>query len=136
MTDKLSLKDLLYDPNHEKELKILGKGNFSVVYLVRDKREGKKYALKKVKRSNNKVKEKEIKKEVKIMSKLNHPNILKCYGYEKDDSFHYLILKYVSRGTIADQLPKIFQFSEDEKIEIFRQICKGVNHLHKKKVTH
>lgn len=48
MSKRIKLENLDYSNKREESLKIIGLGQFSILYLVQDKLNGKKYVLKKV----------------------------------------------------------------------------------------
>ncbi len=48
--------------------------------------------------------ESSLKKEIIILSKLDHPNILKIYEYYKDYTNYYIITEYVNSGELFDIL--------------------------------
>lgn len=63
-------------------IEILGEGSFGTVYLITDSK-GKKYALKKV--QVNPFKVDEALKEIEVMNKLKHPNLINVYGSYYDN---------------------------------------------------
>ena len=66
----------------------LGIGSFGTVYLVAHKKTKAQYALKVIdKNLQDNIEEKDsFCREVEIMYKLNHPNIVKLYGHFEDDN--------------------------------------------------
>jgi NIMA (never in mitosis gene a)-related kinase len=57
--------------------KLLGKGSFGSVYLVRHRREGVRYVIKKVSLSKATKEERDAaRREAKVLSALKHPNIV------------------------------------------------------------
>ena len=48
----------------------------------------------------------QILREIKIQSYLDHPNILKLYGYFDDEEKIYLILEYAAWGELYSSLKK------------------------------
>ena len=65
-------------------------------------------ALKAIKKSyinENKMKN-QIKNEIKIQSFLNHPNILKLYGFFESNDKIYLILEFANEGELYRVLKK------------------------------
>lgn len=86
----------------------LGKGKFGNVYLAREKATNYIVALKilnkmEVQRLNG---EKLIVREIKIHSFVDHPNIIKLYGFFHDDQNIYLILEYAPDGEVYTELKK------------------------------
>jgi aurora kinase, other len=84
----------------------LGKGKFGEVFLSRHHDAGFVAAIKKI--VKNKVLEykmlDQLCTEIRLHSCLDHPNIVKFYGFfeEKDDI--YLIIEYMNGGTLFDYL--------------------------------
>lgn len=89
-------------------IKNLGKGRFGSVYLAKDKRTNFFFAIKVIRKKmikDSKMAE-QIKNEVKIQSYLDHPNILKMYGFFHDEEQFYLILEYAPNGELYEELKK------------------------------
>jgi hypothetical protein len=86
----------------------LGKGKFGNVYLAREKATNYIVALKilnklEVQRLTS---ERLIVREIKIHSFVDHPNIIKLYGFFHDDQNIYLILEYAPDGEVYKELKK------------------------------
>jgi len=92
----------------------IGVGGFGKVYKVRHKISQNIYAIKVI--SKTKIVEhdlvEQIKLEVQIMYKLNHPYVVKLYNHYEDDDSFYLILEYAPKGQIYTLLKKEGKFSE------------------------
>jgi serine/threonine protein kinase len=77
-----------------KIVKMLGRGKFGEVFLAQHKETRALYALKKI--VKEKVKEmnmiNQFLEEVKLHSCLDHPNIVKFFGYFEENYHIYLIL--------------------------------------------
>jgi len=48
----------------------------------------------------------QVRREIEIHSHLNHPNILKLYGYFWDSKNIYLILEYATDGELYELMKK------------------------------
>lgn len=73
---------------------VLGKGSFGKVIKVTHKSSKNKRALKIINLSNASESDREIiLHEVLILSKLDHPNIIKVYEYFEDNDNLYIILE-------------------------------------------
>lgn len=152
-----SSTDLMREPNrapkesaqswiHKKALKIedfhvgrlLGEGKFGSVYFVVHKKSNAIYALKKVKKENivkNKL-ENQFIMEIKMQLHLNHPNILKLYGFFADQENIYLILEYMEEGTLYGHLRREKSLEQADASKKLRDILSGVAYLHSKQIAH
>jgi serine/threonine protein kinase len=86
--------------------KALGKGKFGHVFLAREKRSKFIVALKVLNKKQlikSKV-EHQLKREIEIQSFLDHPNILKMYGFFWDAKKIYLILEFALGGELYKDL--------------------------------
>lgn len=75
--------------------------------------------------------------ESKLASCLSHPNIITVhdFGITRDNKA-FLVMDYLEGITLGEILDSSGAVSEHEALEIFRQICKGLMHAHKKNVIH
>ena len=96
-------------------------------------------------------KTKDIMNEVHLLSQLNHPNVVKCEGFFRDESRNslFIILEYCKDGDLkalidhnkrrgdakatagvvdTGKSPKYF--TEQFIWHIFVQLCDGLKHLH------
>ena len=88
--------------------KSIGKGAFSTIYKGYDKNTMKVVAVKEISFEILKKYKDVIKRETKIMKKLNHENIIKLYDTILDDDSNniYLVLEYIGRGDFSKFLKK------------------------------
>ena len=88
-------------------IKELGMGSYGTVYLVSHKKTKAKYALKAIDKSvPDNIEEKAVfNREVEIMYKLNHPNIVKLYGHFEDDKYCYFIMQYIPNKSLYEIVP-------------------------------
>src|SRR5207244_1262162 len=59
-------------------------------------------------------------REARVMVKLDHPNVIRCFDYGKDASkvLHYLAIEYVDRGTVESWLKKLGRFSIGDALHL------------------
>lgn len=118
----------------------LGAGAFGDVYLAKHKIEDKKYAIKvmnKAKLIKNKVNLSDIRREIMIHSKLNHPYIIKLKNHHEDEENFYMMLEYAKNGTLYAKLKKMKSgLSEETAFKYFIQSCSAIYFLHKNKLAH
>ncbi|MES1920926.1 hypothetical protein MHBO_002533 [Bonamia ostreae] len=118
--------------------KLLGKGKFGSVYLVRERKSKFICALKvmfKSQLSKAKVQH-QLQREIEIQAHLKHPNILRLYGYFYDEKRVYLILEYAAQGELFKLLRKLGRFEEKQASCYIRDIAKALHYCHKRNVLH
>ena len=88
---------------HFKPIKVLGKGSFGEVTKAIDLRTNKIRAIKKIKKSAlQKEKGIDRDKEMEILTKLKHPNIVRLLEYYQDADYFYLVTEYCEGGELFD----------------------------------
>ena len=123
--------------------KILGRGSFGSVYLVRRKIDQKIYALKTVtfEKLNKRDQENSL-NEVRILASINHPNVI---GYKEafwDDSGSSLniVMEYADDGDLETKIVKMRKeggmFNESLIWSYSIQMIEGLKALHDKKIMH
>jgi calcium-dependent protein kinase len=125
-----------------KYLKIqkLGSGAFSKVYRVENQTTKEVFACKEL--PINKIKDIEkFKKEINIMSKADHPNIIKLHEIYHNKTHLDLVMEECLGGTLFDRLLKKMEdedetFTEKEAAKIFKQIMSAVCYCHNQGIVH
>ncbi|MEM7798086.1 MAG: protein kinase [Chloroflexota bacterium] len=84
----------------------LGLGGMSTVYLGHDPRLERKIAIKAIHPFliNHDTFLDRFKKEAAAIARLRHNNIVQVFDYNQHDGIHYIVLEYVSGGTLKDAL--------------------------------
>ena len=72
----------------------------------------------------------QIKKEIEIMYKLNHPHIIKLYSHFEDDEDFCLIMEYASRGQLYSFIKKQKQLNQISAKQYMKEIISAVKYLH------
>ena len=119
----------------------LGKGGYGKVFEVRHKKTKTIRACKYIAKS--KIKEKDlqrIRREISILKKADHPNIVKIYEVYETNRSIYIIMEKCNGGElfdkIIDNISKHKMFSEKETAKIFLQIMSAINYCHKNGICH
>ncbi|MFB0553676.1 MAG: tetratricopeptide repeat protein [Phycisphaerae bacterium] len=119
-------------------LRILGEGGMGVVYLARQKVPVQRLvALKIVKPGMDSARViTRFEAERQALALLDHPNIAQVYdaGTTKD-GHPYFSMEYVSGPPITEYCDKQ-RLSIEERLELFIQVCEGVQHAHQKGIIH
>jgi tRNA A-37 threonylcarbamoyl transferase component Bud32 len=117
-------------------LKIVGKGAFGKVMLVRKKNsqdEGKVYAMKVLRKDVIAAKGQieHTKSERDILFEVRHPYIVRLrYAFQSDDKL-YLVTDYYNGGTLFYHLRKSRHFTEERARFYAAELLSALDHLHK-----
>ena len=123
---------------------VLGRGAMGMVYLAKDKRIGRKVALKTV-HLNEKFDDeseanefyKRLQREAELCGALQHPNIVTLYepGYE-NNVIAWLATEYVDGENLRDRMRKRKPLPLDEAMRILEGILRGLAYAHAKGIVH
>lgn len=78
----------------------------------------------------------QLAREIKIQSFLNHPNIVKLYGWFAEEDQVYLILELCYSGQLYSYLKRWRRVPEDATRSIVLQVCRALDHMHANEVIH
>lgn len=118
--------------------RILGNGASSVVRECRNRRTGELCAVKVINKNKFESAPKVVenfKKEVDILSKLNHPSIIRFIDFVEDESSIYIVLELAAGGNLLEHLER-GPFPETTAKAVFRQLLEGVEYLHAHDIAH
>ena len=105
---------------------LLGEGSFSKVYLAKWR---ETLVVAKVLDENIcKHKKELVLREFNTMTKLHHPNIVQFLGYI--DNPFIIVMEYIPKGDLLTNIPKL---SKSQKINIMKDILKGLVYIHNRK---
>ena len=84
----------------------IGAGGYGRVNLYKHKVTGAIYAIKLIDKTKfeNKIQKQLFAREVEIMYKISHKNIVKLYSHFEDESNCYLVMEYLKRGNLYSLL--------------------------------
>lgn len=148
MINKYSSKNNIYDTITERKVfkikkgDIIGKGAFGDVYQGFDEYYGEIVAIKEIelKKCNLKILESKLssfEREINILSKLNHKNIVKYIGAVKTkDNCLQIILEYCIGGSIAKIVEQYKCLNESLIRKFTKQILEGLEYLHFNNIIH
>jgi len=78
----------------------------------------------------------QIARELSIQFYLSHRNIAGLYGYFEDSLNVYLLVEFCPDGQLLEKLRKSRKMSEEDTSPIIRQICEGMDYIHKETIIH
>ncbi|KAM6108257.1 NUAK family SNF1-like kinase 2 [Pterocles gutturalis] len=118
-------------------LETLGKGTYGKVKKARE-RSGKLVAIKSIRK--DKIKDEQdlvhIRREIEIMSSLNHPHIIAVYEVFENSSKIVIVMEYASKGDLYDYISERQRLTEQEARHFFRQVVSAVYYCHKNGIVH
>ena len=122
--------------DHYAIIKKLGEGAFGTVYMVENKTSKIKRAMKVISKDCilNGVDLQEVTNEIKILSLLDHPNIMKIYEFYEDNDKFYIISEFCDQGDIAEKMDKEGTLSEFIVKYFMNQVFRAVSYLHSQKI--
>jgi serine/threonine protein kinase len=112
-------------------IKFLGKGVFSEVYLIQHKQTEELFARKCIRHNKVNLKDREL----LIMKKIKHPNIVSFYDSFEDSNQLNIIIEYCEKGDLQEFLNGR-KMKEKHALHYFYQILQGLNYLHSNNIIH
>lgn len=113
----------------------LGKGAFATVYKAIHLRTAEVAAIKQI--PLDKIKSVDsVMGEIELLQDLEHPNIVKYFGFMKDDTHLNIVLEYCENGSLAMILHKFGSFPENLLARYMCQVLEGLAYLHKQGTIH
>ncbi|XP_032906588.1 serine/threonine-protein kinase Nek8-like [Amblyraja radiata] len=120
------------------KIHIVGKGAYGTAVLYRKKDDDSLVILKEINMHElNHIERQRALNEVKVLSMLDHPNIINYYDSFEEDGVLMIEMEYAEGGTLAQYLAQ--QDRELEELEIlnlFHQIVAAICYLHEHSVLH
>jgi serine/threonine protein kinase len=111
-----------------------------VVRVATCKKDNKKYAIKVYDKSKltDSNRQRSVRREIKLLQKMNHPNIVKIFEAFETDDYVYLVMEYVGGGSLHSYLREKpnRRLEEDDAKRIFKQIMTALHYCHRKSIAH
>lgn len=74
--------------------------------------------------------------EIRLHSTLDHPNIVKFYGFFEEKDNIYLVLEYLSGGTLFDYQNEVGILSTKQAVSFLKDIIDALVYLHDLNIAH
>lgn len=120
----------------------IGSGSFSDVFLATDIEKNIQVAVKKISLEKIKNVIDKIENEIRIMQRMNHPNIVIYYDVVKEDDYWYIIMEYCDHGTLSDVIKfhetnNDVTFSKEMNTHYYmKQLADALNYIRKMGFIH
>ena len=77
-----------------------------------------------------------LEREVKMMARLNHPNVARLFEAQTSRDHQFLMMELFTGGNLQDHLTSHVRLGQDEARNIYGQIIAGLGHIHSRGVVH
>ncbi|XP_052449073.1 calcium/calmodulin-dependent protein kinase type 1D-like isoform X1 [Carassius gibelio] len=115
-------------------MEVLGSGAFSEVFMVKERKTGKLFALKCVKKKNKR--DVNLENEIAVLRKIKHDNVVCLEDFYESRTHYYLVMQLVSGGELFDRILDRGMYSEADASLVIRQVLEAVSYLHKNGIVH
>lgn len=123
--------------NYEINFSNVKEGKFGKVFTAIDMITGQNRAVKVIKKSKrNPGHVIEILREIEIMQRIDHPNLVNLIEHFEDAGYIYIVMEYFKDGELFERIIENQYFSEKAASIIMKQILSGVYHLHISNIVH
>ena len=123
-------------------------GSFGTIYEVLSEDDNKVYALKELTNIDTVTKQR-FEREIKVLSQLDHPNIVKIIqwniGGDPPNFYPYYVMEYLSGGSLRHHMDEKFDSDDDEKYyfdvkwtinRIILPVCNALAQAHSSNIYH
>lgn len=121
---------------------VLGTGGYAVVWSAVHKATKEEYAIKVMKATasaspkDDEVTVDEIRNEIEVMKKLEHPNIIYVKEYFVQSGKFYIVMSCLRGGELLDALLDLGNYTEEDAKCIAKQLLDALSYMHLNNVTH
>lgn len=116
-------------------ISLLGTGAMGTVYRAMDQLNGQFVAIK-VLQSVDSQSFMRFKREIELLTKLNHPNLVTLYDANLAGETPYIVMECVEGVSLDRLLTRKGIFRVDDACEIIYQVAVGLQHAHNQNVIH
>ena len=119
-------------------IKLIGRGSFANVYLVKNKSNQKIYSMKKLNKpflKRNKQEQHTINERI-LLSKMNNPFLVKLYCCFQDNEHLYFIMEFIQGGELFFHLHRETRFDDEKTSFYIAELILALDFLHKNKVIY
>ncbi|XP_033987796.1 calcium/calmodulin-dependent protein kinase IGb isoform X1 [Trematomus bernacchii] len=112
----------------------LGSGAFSEVFMVKEKKTGKLFAMKCVKKKQ--TRDLNLENEIAVLRRIKHDNVVGMEDFYESLTHYYLVMELVAGGELFDRILDRGVYSEKDASSVIRQVLHAVSYLHNNDIVH
>ena len=132
------LQDKVFDRRYKIQ-EMIGEGGMGAVYKAVQLSTGKFVAIKVVsaKHTQNEETIKRFQREVKLQTKLTHPNLVSILDFSKtSEGEYYFVMEFVEGKSLSKLIKEKGQLDLEDFMQITNQICDGLEYAHRQGIIH
>ena len=115
---------------------VVGEGAYGIVYKCKNKETGKYVAIKKFKEVDDELVKKTMKRELKMLQRLHHPNVVEFQDAFRRKGNLFLVFEFVEKN-LLELLQEHPNGLEPNLIRhLIYQLCKSIKYLHEQNIIH
>jgi TolB-like protein len=115
----------------------IGQGAFATVYVARDLKHDRQVAIKVLSAGpGSDMSEVRFIREIGLLARLQHPNILPLHDSGHVDSLLYYVMPFVSGETLRDRIIREKRLSPDAACTIAREVADALAYAHEQGIIH
>lgn len=122
--------------------RMIGTGGMGAVYLAKQIRPVREVAIK-VLQSGMLVRSSEhqaflarFRREANVIAQLDHINIMPIYEYGEQDEYAYLVMPYLTGGSLLERLREQNILEPEEALTYVEQVASALHYAHQRKIVH
>ena len=122
--------------NKYEVLGVVGEGAYGIVYKCKNKETGKYVAIKKFKEVGDDLVKKTMKRELKMLQRLHHPNVVEFQDAFRRKGNLFLVFEFVDKNLL--ELLQEHPNGLDPNLirHLIYQLCKSIKYLHEQNIIH
>ena len=115
---------------------VVGEGAYGIVYKCKNKETGKYVAIKKFKEVGDELVKKTMKRELKMLQRLHHPNVVEFQDAFRRKGNLFLVFEFVDKNLL--ELLQEHPNGLDPNLirHLIYQLCKSIKYLHEQNIIH
>lgn len=120
-------------------IKVIGKGNFAKVFLVKRLSDSKEFAVKVFSKSvimQDQLEKKCLIYEIKMMRLMYHPRVLRLHELYEGENFIYCLCELYKGSDLLNAIVKKGSQVEQKALTITMQILEGLSYMHNMRIIH
>jgi predicted ATPase len=114
---------------------VIARGGMGTIHRGRNRRTKQQVAIKRLELSNA-TGVARFEREIQILRRLEHPNIVRIYGWSVEQGQHQIVMEYVAGGSLRDHLDRQPRWPIDRALRLVVELCDGLAHVHRVGVIH